>query len=185
MIDRVGGLACFLGVDLIAARFQSLVTRARLNRYRKQGVDIHFVPQGGYFIEIAGDLSKFSIAPGSHLKSDTFIECSGGVTIGKFFHPARGLTIFSSNHNYRGGRKIPYDETDIVAPVVIGDFVWCGTNVTIVPGVTVGDGAIIGAGSVVVRNVEPLTIVGGAPAEIIGTRDAEHFQRLLLEKSFY
>jgi acetyltransferase-like isoleucine patch superfamily enzyme len=185
MNDRLGDLACFLGFDLLAERIQSLVSRARLARYRRKGIAIQFVPQGGFAIEIAGDLTKFSIAASSHLKSDTFIECSGGITIGRYFHPARGLTIFTSNHNYRAGRKLPYDEVDLLEPVVIGDFVWCGANVTIVPGVKIGDGAIIGAGSVVASDVPALAIVGGAPAKVIGARDADDYQRLLSEQAFY
>ena len=184
MPDALGEIAYWLRLDSIGARLRSLVLRARLARYRRNGVDIKFVPQGDFSLEIAGDLAKFSFGHGSHLKSSTFIECSGGVSIGRYFHPARGLTIFSSNHNYRTATKIPYDENDILLPVVIRDFVWCGTNVTILPGVTIGEGAIIGAGSVVVKNVPPLAIVGGAPARVIGRRDPEQFKQLLSKGAF-
>lgn len=53
---------------------------------------------------------------------------------------------------------------------VIGDDVWFGMDALIMPGVTIGDGAIIGARSVVVRDVEPYTIVGGNPAKPIKKR---------------
>jgi len=91
---------------------------------------------------IAGDLSKFKLDPTSHLKSNTFIECSGGVTIGRYFHPGRGLTIWSVNHAYDSEKAIPYDETVLEKPVHIEDFVWCGGNVFIIPGVTVGEGPL-------------------------------------------
>jgi acetyltransferase-like isoleucine patch superfamily enzyme len=185
MADLLGQIGCLLQFDAIATRLQSLGMRARLARYRRKGVDVKFVPQGDFTLEIAGDLSKFAIGDGSHLKSSTFIECSGGVRIGRYFHPARGLTIFSTNHNYRTATKIPYDEIDLVAPVVINDFVWCGANVTILAGVTIGEGAVIGAGSVVVKDVPPLAIVGGAPAQVIGWRDAERFTDLLSKGAFY
>ncbi|AKE63582.1 2,3,4,5-tetrahydropyridine-2,6-dicarboxylate N-acetyltransferase [Microcystis aeruginosa NIES-2549] len=53
------------------------------------------------------------------------------------------------------------------APVVIEDHVWIGFNVAILKRVTIGKGAIIGAGSVVTQDVEPFTVVAGNPAKII------------------
>lgn len=54
--------------------------------------------------------------------------------------------------------------------MIIGNDVWIGSNAVILQGVTVGDGAIIGAGAVVTRSVEPFTIVGGVPAKVIKKR---------------
>jgi virginiamycin A acetyltransferase len=53
---------------------------------------------------------------------------------------------------------------------VVGNDVWIGMNAVIMPGVKIGDGAIIGANSVVTKNVEPYTVVGGNPATIIKKR---------------
>lgn len=162
-----------------------LRTEARLLRYkRKLGIDINFIPQGGYELVLAGDLSKFKIHATSHLKSDTFIECSGGVEIGKYFHVGRGLTIFSSNHNYRSAKSIPYDEVDILKPVVIEDCVWIGSNVSIVPGVRIGEGSVVGMGAVVTKDVPPGSIVGGNPAKIIGNRDMATYLRLKAEEIY-
>jgi len=55
-------------------------------------------------------------------------------------------------------------------PVVIGDRVWICYRAVILPGVTIGEGAVIGAGSVVTRNVDPYTIMAGAPARKVGDR---------------
>ncbi|WP_199181239.1 polysialyltransferase family glycosyltransferase, partial [Chromobacterium alticapitis] len=129
-----------LNADRISDKWFSLMAKVRLERLRHHGVHLNFVPQGGHFFEIAGDPKKFSIDDTSHLKSDTFIECSGGVSIGRYFHSGRGLTIFSSTHNYATGARIPYDSMPIALPVKIEDFVWCGANVTIMPGVSVGEG---------------------------------------------
>ena len=54
-------------------------------------------------------------------------------------------------------------------PVRIGDKVWVGANATILPGVTIGDGAIVAAGAVVTKDVAPRTVVGGVPAKVIKT----------------
>jgi acetyltransferase-like isoleucine patch superfamily enzyme len=167
-----------LQADRIATKWASLMTKVRLRRLQRQGIHLNFVAQGGHFFEIAGDLGKFSIDATSHLKSDTFIECGGGVAIGRYFHPGRGLTIFSATHNYDAGSRIPYDDIHIPMPVSIGDFVWCGANVTLLPGVTVGEGAVIGAGSVVVKDVPRCAIVGGNPARVLKYRDIERFDRL-------
>ena len=52
-------------------------------------------------------------------------------------------------------------------PITIGDDVWIGGHSTILPGVTIGDGAVVAAGAVVTKDVEPNTIVGGVPAKVI------------------
>lgn len=59
------------------------------------------------------------------------------------------------------------------SPVIIGDHVWIGYRALVLPGVTIGDGAVIAAGSIVSRDVDPYTIVAGTPAKVIGTRERE------------
>lgn len=158
----------------------------RIKRYELQsGQKIKFIPQGGYDLYIAGDLSKFKIGKTSHLKSNTLIECSGGVEIGEYFHTGKGLTIFSTNHNYNSEKMIPYDEVDIEKKVIIKDFVWVGANVTIVPGVTIGEGAIVGAGSVVTKDVPDCAVVGGNPAKILKYRNKENFYDLKKRGEYY
>lgn len=174
----------YLQFDKIVDYMLKARTQVRLLRYKKQGVEINFISQGGYDLMIAGDVTKFQIHPTSHLKSDTFIESSGGVTIGKYFHVGRGLTIFSSNHNYVSEKSIPYDDIDILKPVNIGDCVWIGANVSIVPGVTIGEGAVVGMGAVVTCDVPKGAIVGGNPAKVIGYRDMESYARLKREGKF-
>ena len=79
--------------------------------------------------------------------------------------------IYTSNHGM--------DRTDIpmwkqqsteVEPVVIGNDVWIGARVIILPGVHIGDGCVIGAGSVVTKDVEEYTVVAGNPAKFIRKR---------------
>jgi len=125
------------------------------------------------------------IGEGSALHGDTYLEAYGGIQIGRYVHIAKGLTIFTTNHNYRSTRSIPYDETSLTSPVTIEDFVWIGANVSIVPGVTVGEGAIVGMGAVVIKDVPKYAIVGGNPAEILGFRDQETFEDLKTRGKYF
>ena len=90
----------------------------------------------------------------------------------------------TSNHNYLGN-GIPYDDTVIEKPVYIDDFVWIGANVTVLPGVTIGEGAIIQAGIVVIKSIPPLGIAGGNPAKCFKMRDENHYYKMKSEKKFY
>lgn len=176
----------FLKIDLIFLKLKHLLFQIKLKRYEKQSAQkINFVAQGNYSLYLLGDLSKFYIHNTSHLKSDTTIECSGGVEIGRYFHTGKGLTIFSTNHNWKKGEKIPYDEKVLLQKVIIKDFVWVGANVTIVPGITIGEGAVIGAGAVVAKDIPDYAIVGGNPAKVIKYRDKELFNSLKNKKAFF
>tara|TARA_Y100000588_G_scaffold251988_1_gene266526 strand:+ start:2130 stop:2630 length:501 start_codon:yes stop_codon:yes gene_type:complete len=109
---------------------------------------------------------------------------SGGVDIGSNFHSGKGLLILTQSHNYQGG-SLPYDAGVVSKRTIIGDNVWIGINVIILPGIKVGEGAIIQAGSVVSKNVEPLAIVGGNPALKFRERDREHYEKLKNESKYH
>lgn len=89
---------------------------------------------------------------------------SGGVTIGNDTLIAANSVITSDGHDVSS--KL-YRESSHVAPVKIGNNVWIGAGVIVLPGVTIGDNAIVAAGSVVNKNVNMNTIVGGVPAKFI------------------
>ena len=109
----------------------------------------------------------------------------GNVKIGDNFHSGEECIILTSNHNYDGGNAIPYDETTIDKDVIIEDNVWIGTRVIILGGVTLGEGCIIQAGSVVVKDVESCAIYGGAPAKFIKNRNVEHYNELKKQGKFF
>jgi len=114
-----------------------------------------------------------------------FVSGRGSVHIGNNFHSGRRCRVMTDYHNYDNGKTIPYDETYIIKNVIIKDNVWFGNDITILPGVTVGEGAIIQAGSVVVKDVPDLAIIGGHPAQIFKYRNKEHYYKLKKEKAFY
>lgn len=68
---------------------------------------------------------------------------------------------------------------------MIKEFVWCGNNVTIIPGITIGEGAIVAAGAVVAKDVPACAIVGGNPAKLIRYRDKDEFYRLKAKGKYF
>jgi len=125
-----------------------------------------------------------SIGAGTVLNGECYLNAQGGIRIGRFCHIGKGLTVLSSNHNYRSRSTIPYDETDILKPVSIGDAVWIGANVTIAPVSSIGDGAIVALGAVVNGEVPSCAIVAGNPAQVVGWRDHDEFERMRAEGAF-
>lgn len=95
----------------------------------------------------------------------------GGITIGNRVLLGFGCKLISGNH------VIPPDKGHIFGagydrkPISIGDDVWIGANCVVVAGVSVGEGAVLAAGSIVTKDVEPFSIVGGVPAKVIRYRD--------------
>ena len=112
------------------------------------------------------------------------INGTGRVVIGDNFHSGIDCLIITQNHNYEG-TEIPYDSTYIVKDVIIEDNVWLGDRVIILGGAKIGEGAIIQAGSVVVKDIPPLAIAGGHPAVPFKYRDREHYEELKSEKRFH
>ena len=113
------------------------------------------------------------------------IQGKGNVIIGDNFHSGIECMIITSIHNYDKGNAIPYDDIIISKDVVIEDNVWLGNRVTVLPGVRIGEGAIIQAGSVVVKDIEKYAIAGGHPAKVFKYRDIDHYEKLKKEKKFH
>lgn len=87
----------------------------------------------------------------------------GGITIGNNCLIGHNVTIATLNHDFNPIKRANINPS----PVVIGNNVWIASDSTILPGITIGDGAIVGAGSVVTKNVPENTIVAGNPARVI------------------
>lgn len=113
------------------------------------------------------------------------ITGKGRCVIGDNFHSGTNCQIMTDYHNYDAGICVPYDNTVIVRDVTIGDNVWIGNNVIILPGITLGEGCVIQAGSVVVSDIEPCAVAGGHPAKVFKMRDLEHYNKLKEQKRFF
>lgn len=110
---------------------------------------------------------------------------SGICKIGSNFHSGSGCIVMTHYHNYENGTKIPYDNTYVVKDVEIGDNVWLGLNVIILPGVKIGEGCVVQAGSVVVNDLPALSIAGGHPAKVFKYREPNKYFTLKNENQVF
>lgn len=114
------------------------------------------------------------------------IHGNGRVVIGNYFHSGVDCLLITQNHKYDGGNAIPYDNTKYeYKSIIIEDFVWIGSRVTILPGIKIGEGAIIQAGAVVSSDIPPYAIAGGNPAKVFKYRDISNFNKLKKERKFW
>lgn len=104
-----------------------------------------------------------------HIGKHVFINAGckfqdqGGIYIGDGALIGHNAVLATLNHNPDPEKR----QNLLPAPIHIGKNVWIGANVTVLPGVTIGDDAIVAAGAVVTRNVEAKTVVAGVPAKLI------------------
>ncbi|MDO4167838.1 MAG: DapH/DapD/GlmU-related protein [Eubacteriales bacterium] len=97
------------------------------------------------------------------INSGCHFQDQGGITIGDGSLIGHNVVLATINHDLSplNSRENHY------APIVIENHVWIGSNATILPGVTIGRWAVVGAGAVVTTDVEEFTVVGGVPAKEI------------------
>jgi maltose O-acetyltransferase len=164
------GIANLLGGFL--PTFTSGAVRSRI--YRFLGFDVH----PGAFIEapikiISGQRhskDRLHIGPrtrfgvGVILNVDDHITIKEGATIGPF------CLLYTTSHNI-GPSSFRCGEELTTAPIVIEEGAWVALKCTILPGVTIGRGAVVATGSVVTSDVAPNTLVGGVPAKFIKNLD--------------
>lgn len=93
------------------------------------------------------------------------LDGRGGITLGRNVNLSSEVAIWTGQHDLRSP-DFAYES----APVVIGDRAWISFRATILPGVTIGEGAVVAANAVVTRDVEPYAVVGGAPARKVAER---------------
>lgn len=105
------------------------------------------------------------------LALDVLITTGGGVEIGDRTLIGYRTQIISGNHIIPANRERIFSSGHEVKPVKIYPDVWIGANCLILPGVTIGEGAVVAGGSVVTKDVAPFTIVGGSPAKFIRIRE--------------
>lgn len=113
----------------------------------------------------AGTEGKITIGDRGGLNSFCRLFGHGSIEIGEDTQIGPGTLITTTVHDYQANLETSFKR------VVIGKGVWIGANVTILPGVEIGDYAVISAGSVVARNIARRSVAGGVPARIIIKHD--------------
>ncbi len=108
---------------------------------------------------------RVSIGAGS------FIYGSSGVEIGKDSLLADHVRVMAGSHRYKDASKLIRLQGACAKKTTIGQDVWLGSSAIVLGGVTVGDGAVVGAGAVVTKDMPSYSIAGGVPAKVIGKRE--------------
>ena len=175
-------------MDLIVRLAEGLASRLRVVFYRLLGVKIRghvslraieirrrpgciTLEDGaaldrGVVLLATSDAARIVIGPRTYINRSTMIDADALVEIGAQTMIGPFCYITDHDHTAHAGTP-PADGPLVSAPVRIGERCWIGAHVSILKGVTIGDGAVIGAGSVVTKSVPPGVIAVGNPARVL------------------
>ncbi|MEM7127360.1 MAG: acyltransferase [Chloroflexota bacterium] len=144
-----------VGPGTIVGRWVEIVNTSNVE------IGSHCLFQDGVYMR-AGNQGWISIADRAALNSYSKLFGHGGIEIGEEAQVGPGSLITTTDHDY-------YDQNleTTFKQVTIGRRVWLGANVTVLPGVTIGEYAVIGAGAVVNRDIPPYAVAVGVPARVI------------------
>ncbi|MBI4831062.1 MAG: acyltransferase [Candidatus Lindowbacteria bacterium] len=150
----------------IARLGKDVVIEAGVLIFHPENIEIGDDVYVGHYTILKGYYkNKMEIGSGAWIGQQCFFHSAGGLRIGRNVGIGPAVKIITSYHDGTDTSK-PILQTPIIfKPVVIEDDADIGTAAVILPGVTVGKGAQIGAGAVVCGDVEPYTVVGGVPAK--------------------
>lgn len=148
-----------------------------VREYRRQGFEL-YCP-----FEISNP-DNIQFTPPIYIGPNSWMSLRGKLKIGKGTIIGPRLKVHTSNHRWQG-TMLPYDDIYEVKDVTIGENVWIGADVTVMPGVHIGEGAVVAACSCVTKDIPPMALVGGCPAKVIKYRNADTYRRLKEEDRIY
>ena len=123
------------------------------------------------FVKIAADGARLVLGEGVFVGRGCEFDVLREIVVGDHAVIAPGVFVVDHDHGTRADLRID-EQPCAAAPVRIGRDVWVGARAVILAGVSIGDGAVIGAGAVVTRDVAPLAVAVGVPARAVGRRGA-------------
>jgi acetyltransferase-like isoleucine patch superfamily enzyme len=186
--------------ELVALMLRSTLARRRhphvyFGHNVAVGKDCHFGANVRIYFNIR--LSSVEIGDYSYVGGGSYIQhakigkfCSIGpdVRIGLGVHPLDHVSTYPGFYSTNASGSVPFTKDTIVEEnvrICIGNDVWIGAKTLIMDGVSIGHGAVIGAGSVVTKNVAPYTVVAGVPARELRKRFDEDMVAFLLEFAWW
>lgn len=150
------------GVNLFALGGLSLSEGGRL-RLGKGNVF-----RGGYDVEAAG--GSIEIGNGNYFNKNVKFVSFSRIRIGDNCLVADGVHFYDHDHRVDDPRRPIREQGYVASPISMGNDVWIGARAIVLKGVTIGDGAVVAAGSVVTQDVPPYSVVGGVPAKVLKYR---------------
>jgi acetyltransferase-like isoleucine patch superfamily enzyme len=144
-----------------------------IRRFKKVGKNLRL--ENGMFIK---NPENMEIGENVKIGKNAHINAGGGLKVGNNTIISHRFTCITTNHDYKGkppfrsrdGIDRPFRDKNLKKPVVVGDNVWIGINVTVIGGVKIGDNSIIGMGTVITKDVPKNSIVGSQPFRILKKR---------------
>ena len=138
---------------------------------------------------VLGDLkfnadANLSVGNNVHINAGGYISGEGGVSMGDYVLIGPNTCILSAGHVYDDLSQPIQMQELTYGPIIVGQDVWIGGSCVILQNVVIGDGAVIGAGSVVCKDVPPLAVVVGNPARIVkyrGDKSRRSIFRMILK----
>jgi putative colanic acid biosynthesis acetyltransferase WcaF len=116
---------------------------------------------------------KLAIGRNTSIGRRCLLDCRGdGLKLGRNVNVGSQVAFVGGKHDVQSATF-----QAVWAPIIVGDYAWISLRATVLGGVTIGEGAVVAAGSVVTKDVEPYAIVGGVPARPIGERTRDlHYE---------
>jgi virginiamycin A acetyltransferase len=185
--------------DMAIAAANSLLSNQQITGYNQADIGRNCELRGrldlGEKSKISGEcVLRGDIKIGKRSRIGPHTELIGEVNIGKYCAIARDVTFQQLNHQMHKPsiqRRFYEEVLDSVLehvsepPITVGHDVWIGTKAIILSGVSIGNGAVIGAGSIVTDDVEPYAVVAGTPAERVKWRFPEEVRHELQELAWW
>lgn|SRR5215471_338781 len=153
--------------SLLASTVNSLVKQA-LAEQSRSGPDGHDPEL--FHVMIYPDASRVHVDPTAVLNNALLNVSSGDITIGPYTFCGHNVSLLTGTHDYsKFGAERQVAVPKVGRDIVIGAGVWLASNVVVVGPCTIGDHAVVGVGSLVLKDVDPYTVVAGSPATVRAT----------------
>ena len=153
------------GSRIQMAKINSLKGRIEIDLFSDAKCRIgNFLMTAGPFYIKCTDKAEITIGDNCFFNHNCSLTAAENIVIGNQCMFANNFVVVDHDHDRKDGKIL---KELVSAPVKIGNNVWCGANVTVLKGVTIGDGAVIAAGSFVNRDVAAYSVVAGVPARKI------------------